>query len=93
MPAYNSDFKNLQAPSLLIWESIKDSISKNMKYYNFGGTWKNQSELYRFKRGWNTTDLNYHYYINAKIEKIKDIDRNELISEYENFYVFPFDRL
>jgi len=28
MPAYDSELKNLQAPSLLIWESIKESISK-----------------------------------------------------------------
>ncbi len=93
MPAYDSNFKNLQAPSSLIWESIKNSISRNMTYYNFGGTWKDQPELYRFKRGWNTVDMNYFYFIKANIETIKDIDRNELIEKYKNFYVFPFDKL
>ena len=61
MPAYDIENSHLQGTSLLIWESIKKSISRNMKYYNFGGTHKKHDSLYNFKKGWNTEDFIYNY--------------------------------
>lgn len=91
MPAYDSKLKNLQGTSILIWESIKESIKKNMKIYNFGGTWKNQPELYLFKRGWAATDLPYCYYIHGDIAQTRKIGVEEIKKSYEYFYVFPYD--
>jgi len=93
MPAYKSDFRNTQSTSLLIWESIKESITKNMKYYNFGGTCKNQKELYKFKKGWNTEDLHYKYYIYRDIEKLKKIGINDIKKLFPNFFVTSYSEL
>jgi len=91
MPVQNSDYKNLQSSSKLIWESIKESLNQKKHYYNFGGTPKNNESLYRFKRGWNANDYNYRYYVYRDLERLKEIDLNELKKLYENFYVFPYD--
>ena len=93
MPAYTSESKNTQSTSLLIWNSIISSLDRGINYYNFGGTWKNQPELYQFKRGWNSSDYAYNYYIKCNIEKIKEICIDEISNKYEFFYVVPYEQL
>ena len=93
MPAYTSESKNTQSTSLLIWNSIKSSLNRGINYFNFGGTWQNQPELYKFKRGWNATDFKYNYYINCDLQKIKEIGIDEISKRYEFFYIVPFEQL
>lgn len=93
MPAYDSEFKNSQSTSLLIWESLKLSIKKNYHFYNFGGTWFDQPELHRFKRGWNADDYLYDYYVKADVKKIKDIGIEKLLSDFSYFYIVPFNKI
>ena len=93
MPAYRTDFKNLQPTSLLIWESIKKSILKNCKYYNFGGTCKNQQELYKFKRGWGSKDYSYRYFIKRDLEKLKEIGLEKVKENFEGFYVTAYKEI
>ncbi|CDI06454.1 peptidoglycan bridge formation glycyltransferase FemA/FemB family protein [Candidatus Nitrosotenuis uzonensis] len=91
MPAYDSTLKHLQGTSVLLWESIKHALEKNFKFYNFGGTWKNQEELYRFKRGWAAKDMPYFYYIYGDIERAKKNGLEQIKKDFENFYVFSYD--
>jgi len=93
MPAYNEEFKNLQGTSLLIWESLKSALDKKMLYYNFGGTWKDQHELYMFKKGWNSRDIYYQYILFRDLPKIKEIGIEELRKSFEHFYIVPFKEL
>ncbi len=93
MPAYTSESKNTQSTSLLIWNSIISSLDRGINYYNFGGTWKNQPELYKFKRGWNSSDYMYNYYIKCDIDKIKEIGIDEISKKIEYFYVVPYDKI
>lgn len=93
MPAYNVDKSDLQGTSLLIWESIKKSLTNNVKYYNFGGTHMEQKSLYNFKKGWGTDDFNYNYYVYGDFNKINELDKNLLKENFENFYVYNYDKL
>lgn len=93
MPAYDSTLKHLQGTSLLIWESIKSALHKKMQFYNFGGTWKTQSELYLYKRGWNSKDFFYNYYIYGDIERARKIGLEKIKQNYPFFYVFSFSDL
>jgi len=93
MPAYDPVHKNTQSTSLLIWNSILNSLNHKVKFYNFGGTWKNQSALYRFKRGWNSKDFKYNYYIYCDLDKIKEIGIKEISKYYEFFYIAPYEQL
>ena len=93
MPAYDSTQKHLQGTSLLIWESIKKAINKKMQFYNFGGTWKSQTELYLYKRGWNSQDLSYTYYIYGDIERGRQLGLEKMKKQYPFFYVFSYSDL
>ena len=90
MPAYDPKYISFQSTSHLIWESIKKGLEKKINYYNFGGTWKNQNELYRFKRGWDASDFNYNYFIFRDLDRIKEIGIKKILEEYKYFYVSPF---
>jgi len=93
MPAYDAEFLDLQSPSLLIWYTMKNAIKQNMKYYNFGGTWKNQDSLYLFKRSWGAKDFNYNYYIFRDIDRIIEIGIENLVKKFEYFYICPYDEV
>lgn len=93
MTAYDTDYKNSQSTSALIWESIKQSLDKNIQYYNFGGTCYDQNELYLFKRGWNAEEFNYNYYIYGDFDRIKNIELDTLKDQFKNFYVYPYKKL
>jgi len=93
MPAYNVEKSNLQGTSLLIWESIKKSLTNNMKYYNFGGTNMGQKSLYNFKKGWGTDDFNYNYYVYGDFNKINELGENLLKENFKNFYVYNYEKL
>jgi hypothetical protein len=93
MPAFDKNYSNYNATSMLIWKSIEDSLSKKLKFYNFGGTLIDQHSLYLFKRNWGSSDFYYNYYINANLERIKSVELDNLKSMYENFYVFSFSQL
>lgn len=93
MPAYRPDLKHLQSTSLLIWESMKKAIKRDMGFYNFGGTWKNQRELYMFKKGWNSADYQYDYFIYRDISRINAIGLEGIRENFGNFYVTKYDEI
>ena len=93
MPAYDPEFRNLQSTSHLIWESMLKSIDLNKKYFNFGGTWPNQENLFRFKRGWNADNFYYNYFIKCDIERLKNIKIEDFPKIFQDFYVCPYNLL
>jgi len=93
LPAYNSESKHTQSTSLLTWNSIVSALKRKSTFYNFGGTPKDELELYKFKRGWNASDFTYNYYIYCDLDKIKEIEIDDVTKYYEFFYVVPFEQL
>ena len=91
LPAYDPNYLPLQSTSYLIWKSIQESIKRKIKFYNFGGTWKTQKELYLFKRGWNATDYNYKYFIFKNSELINSIGLEKILEKYQYFYISPIN--
>jgi lipid II:glycine glycyltransferase (peptidoglycan interpeptide bridge formation enzyme) len=93
MPAYDAEFLNLQSPSILIWSTMKNALKRNVKFYNFGGTWKNQDSLYLFKRSWGAKDFNYNYYIFRDIDRIVEAGIENLVKKFEYYYICPYDEV
>lgn len=90
MPAYKDNWRHLQGTSMLIWKSMLISMEKKMSFYNFGGTSKDQKELYLFKRGWHAKDFSYSYYIYRDLDRLKTIGVEEIKKHYNFFYVSPY---
>lgn len=93
IPVFNYELRNLQPTSILIWKSLERSIEKKIRYYNFGGTWSDQNELYLFKRGWNANDISYNYYIYRDLDRINDLGLDTIKNNFENFYVTKYDEI
>ena len=91
MPAYDPKFRDSQSTSYLIWCALKKAIEKKIKFFNFGGTWKSQKELYLFKRGWNARDFHYKYYGKSNLDLIKEIGLKRLQKDFEHFYLCPYE--
>jgi hypothetical protein len=94
-PATFIKYRKEQGISLLIFKGMKKAIKNGYRYWNFGGTWKTQEGVYKFKRGWGAKDYPYYYYISQydTIDDIMKLSPEELIKEYKWFYILPFNEL
>lgn len=94
-PATVKEYKNLQPNSLLIFEAMKDAISRGLLYWNFGGTWHSQMGVYNFKRRWGAQEMPYIYYTAGFMDMghFLALKPDEIFNEYPFFYVLPFSKL
>ena len=74
---------------------MKDAITeRKSKFWNWGGTWENQKNVYRFKSRWATQDYPYYYHIFFNYKKFKQsITEQKLLKQYQYFYTIPFSEL
>jgi len=92
-PTINIDYRNFQPNSFLIFQSMLDAVRSDSKSWNWGGTWKTQESLYRFKNRWGANDLNYRYFVEVANEEILRSSSSKLLEEYPFFFTVPFDML
>jgi hypothetical protein len=92
-PTINIEFRNLQPNSFLIFQSMLDAVRNGYKSWNWGGTWKTQESLYRFKNRWGANDLNYRYFVEVVNKEIFTSNSSTLLKEYPSFFTVPFDML
>jgi len=96
-PVIKHKYRSHQPLSLLIYEAMREAVRQGKKIWNWGGTWKDQEGVYRFKSKWGTTDMNYYYFIKFSSPKKKEIflscDIQFLIDNYKYFYTVPFNQL
>ncbi len=92
-PVVSHEYRDLQPLSLLIYQAMMEGIQKGFKTWNWGGTWESQEGVYRFKKRWGTTDINYYYYTQIHQQSLYYADKNTLLTEYESFFTLPFQYL
>ncbi len=92
-PATLYEFRNRQPSSLIIHEGMKKATEKDFKYWNWGGTWKNQDGVYDFKKKWGAKDNKYKYYTKIYDQNILNLSQNDLLNNFPNFFVLPFNKL
>jgi hypothetical protein len=90
-PVTLSEHKQIQALSLLILHGFLFAKEKQIRYWNWGGTWRDQEGVYKFKKQWNPKETEYSYYTKVLDETILNIDGQTLMSAYPFFYVYPMD--
>lgn len=90
VPITAEGYRTYQPLSLIIFEAMKDAMLKGFKRWNWGGTWLTQKGVYDFKRKWGTTDLAYYYFVNIFDKTILKVDKEDILTEYENYFVYPF---
>jgi hypothetical protein len=81
---------------MLIFLAMQDAIKdKQCSLWNWGGTWKSQKGVYKFKSRWNTLDHPYYYLIKTYKDKeyFEQIGKEKLVEHYPFFYTVPFNTL
>lgn len=93
MPVAVEEHRNRQVLSALIFTAMLDYAGQGYRSWNWGGTWRTQEGVYRFKHGWGATDHTYGYYGFARRDALADVSRSELLAAYPSFYVLPFSSI
>ena len=95
VPAVRAEHRQTQAMSRLIWEGMRRAAAAGYAWWNWGGTWKSQESLLRFKSRWGGDAMPYSYLINCSGESRRIIDREapKVFSAHEYFYLYPRNAL
>ena len=93
LPVTAEKFRNKQPLSLLIFEAMKEAALRGYKLWNWGGTWSSQDGVHRFKKRWGTEDCIYNYYTQINNMEIYKASSDELLDQYGDFFVIPFQFL
>jgi len=93
-PVVRAEYRSMQPLSLLIYDAMKSAVNDHRKWWNWGGTWRTQEGVYRFKERWGTEDKPYQYFIQtAYADAFRGSTKEALLENYRYFYTIPFDAL
>ncbi|RAP27580.1 hypothetical protein DID74_00305 [Candidatus Marinamargulisbacteria bacterium SCGC AG-333-B06] len=92
-PVIINEHRSDQPLAGIIFQAMSDAINKNYHWWNWGGTWKTQEGVYKFKKKWAAIDKPYKYYTTINNQTILDQSKKTLLSEYPNFFVVSFNEL
>ena len=90
-PAIVEENRTDQPLPMIIYQAMCDAVKKGFKYWNWGGTWLTQDGVYAFKKKWGSVDLPYYYYTYIFNKDILQLNKDEVLKNYENYFVYPFD--
>lgn len=89
-PVIEEDYKDTQLLSALIYEAMKTLSREGFSTWNWGGTWISQEGVYRFKDRFGSYTKPYRYFSKIENKRIKEINREELTSQFNFFYSYKF---
>jgi len=91
-PVFKDHARASQPLSALVFQAMLDAVIEGYRWWNFGGTWREQENLMKFKESWGAQSKPYQYYVLdlGGLEAFKGCDREVLKKEYYGFYLYPF---
>ena len=91
-PAIKAEFRPTQALSAVIIHAMQDAAVSGYHWWNWGGTWSSQNNLYRFKARWGGQDNRYLYHIKVlgDLRDFSELGKDALLKSYPFFYTIPF---
>ncbi|ABW30710.1 GNAT family N-acetyltransferase [Acaryochloris marina] len=89
-PVIESEFKNKQLLSSLIFSVMADLTREGYSVWNWGGTWRSQEGVYRFKKRWGAQDYPYRYLNQVMDPDFKFQSKNALVKSFPFFYLFKY---
>lgn len=94
MPCSLANYRSLQPGTLLIAKAMEDAKRRGLNYWNWESS-PDRSGVYQFKKKWGSREEEYRTYVKTfqSVEKIRQIGRDRLASEFPYYFVWPYDRL
>lgn len=89
-PVVTEEFKNEQVLSALIVEVMRHLIAEGYNLWNWGGTWRSQEGVYRFKSRFGATDHPYRYVGKVFDEQGLRHIKSEHPSAFPYFYLYRY---
>jgi hypothetical protein len=89
-PVVTQSARESQALSALIFTVMADLAHEGFSLWNWGGTWRSQESVYRFKARWGSYVLNYRYLNRLNNPALKTLDRSEIDRLYPFTYLYKF---
>ena len=93
MPVTRGEERNVQPMALILHRAMPDAFRRGFTSWNWGGTWLSQEGVLRFKKKWGAEEKRYLYYIKINNQKLYGLPKEEILKEYPDFFVIPFDKL
>jgi hypothetical protein len=92
-PATCLEAREIQPMALILCQAMLDAAARGFTRWNWGGTWKTQEGVYRFKKKWAAQDHPYKYFIKINEPTLLGARKEDLLAGYPDFYLLPFERL
>lgn len=92
-PVVVEDERSHQPMAPIIVEAMMDALRMGFRWWNWGGTWKTQDGVHRFKSKWGARDFTYRYFIKLNRRDILRATPQDLVQAYPDFYVVPYSEL
>lgn len=89
-PVVDEDYKDKQLLSALIFKVMSTLSREGYELWNWGGTWRSQEGVYRFKNRWGAFDKSYRYFNAVTNPEFLSADRSALFSAFPYFYLFRY---
>lgn len=92
-PCTLNEYRNIQPMAEVLYKAFEDAARNNFRYWNWGGTWKSQEGVYKFKSKWGAKDYRYDYYTQLNNVDLLNKTKEDLLAMAGGFYICPFDAL
>jgi hypothetical protein len=89
-PVVLQSARESQALSALIFKVMTDLAQEGFSLWNWGGTWRSQESVYRFKARWGSYALNYRYFNQLNNPALETLARSETDRLYPFTYLYKF---
>jgi hypothetical protein len=79
-----------QVLSDLIFRAMTDLAKEGYRGWNWGGTWRSQEGVYRFKSRWGAVDRSYRYFHRLTDPAFQSHPMDALTQAFPYFYLFKY---
>ena len=90
MPVIHEDYKSTQILSTLIYYAMSHLSMEGYKIWNWGGTWKSQDGVYRFKERFGSVHKEYRYFSKKKLDLLSKFSPASINKDYNHYYAYNF---
>lgn len=89
-PVVDPEYRDSQALSAIIFEVMKQGSAAGLRFWNWGGTWRSQDGVYRFKNRFGAFDRPYRYFNRVFDENLLKAPREDILRAFPFFYVYRY---
>jgi Acetyltransferase (GNAT) domain len=92
-PAVEESYRPVQPLPLVLITAMADAAKRGFKWWNWGGTWKSQIGVYRFKKKWAAQERDYLYCTQLNDLTLLTWEKEKILSLFPHFFIVPFSAL